>query len=384
MRYQKNISVVSWILVKVITMLFSNMSKTHFKKYLHKTLRAHGIIFLLAVFTTGCAKQNVVMNDTFPDQLDIAETGLTISEEKIQQDRNFLKSLHSLESNEYRIASGDKFNIYVYNESDLDTEGIIVKMDGTITCKLVGEIQVKDLSIPRATSEIEAALKKYVHYPKVSLIPYEMRSSSFTIMGKVTKPGFYYFDGSIRLADAIAKAEGLSVGVFDNNTIELADLEHSFVRRGEKVLPIDFDALLRKGDALMNIPLINGDYIFIPSAMNQEVYVIGEVNKQGYFGFKPNMTAGRLLAHAEGVKNSAADEIAVIRGNLQHPRLYKLSRDEILTGTSRDFRLEPNDIVYVPKGILGKWNAILSEIVPTLEAAVTAFDIDREISVRVK
>ncbi|WP_197466298.1 polysaccharide biosynthesis/export family protein [Oleiphilus sp. HI0080] len=365
-------------------MLFTSISLVHTKRNLLKALCSQGIFLFLTLTISGCANQDVVSDNTFPDQLDISETGLTVTEEQIQQDRNFLKSLHTLENNEYRIASGDKFNIYVYNESDLDTKGIIVKMDGTITCKLIGEIQVKDLSIPNATAEIEAALKKYIHYPKVSLIPYEMRSSSFTIMGKVTKPGFYYFDGSIRLADAIAKAEGLSVGVFDNNTIELADLQHSFVRRGDDILPIDFDALLRKGDALMNIPLINGDYIFIPSAMNQEVYVIGEVNKQGYFGFKPNMTAGRLLAHAEGVKNSAADEIVVIRGNLQHPRLYKLSRDEILTGTSRDFRLEPNDIVYVPKGILGQWNAILSEIVPTLEAAVTAFDIDREISVRVK
>ena len=149
------------------------------------------------------------MEQNFPEELNMDDAGMTITEEKIRQDRSFLKSLHALESDQYRIAPGDKFNIYVYNESDLDTEGIIVKMDGTITCKLIGEIQVKDLSIPRATSEIESALKKYVHYPKVSLIPYEMRSSSFTIMGKVTQPGFYYFDGSIRLADAIAKAESI-------------------------------------------------------------------------------------------------------------------------------------------------------------------------------
>lgn len=346
--------------------------------------RVCSLLCLLSFLMTGCASQPTEQDTAFPNQLPEAESRLAVSEVNVQQDRALIKSLHSLERSTYKIAPGDKFNIYVYNEDDLDTEGIIVKMDGTITCKLIGEIEVKDLTIPQATAHIEDELRRYIHYPKVSLIPYEMRSSSFTIMGKVTKPGFYYFDGSIRLADAIAKAEGLSVGVFDNNTIELADLEHSFIRRGSDILPIDFEALLRQGDALMNIPLINGDYIFIPSAMNQEVYVIGEVYKQGYFGFKPNMTAGRLLAHAEGVRNSAGDEILVIRGNLQHPRLYKLSRKQILNGTARDFRLEPNDIVYVPKGILGQWNAILSEIVPTLEAAVTAFDIDREISVRVK
>jgi polysaccharide export outer membrane protein len=340
------------------------------------------ILAILCLFLTSCASQQTADENQFPERL-MDQTPTNNGEEiHIEPDFNYLKSLHNLETTAYQIAPGDKFNIYVYNEKDLDTKGIIVKMDGTITCKLIGEISVKDLSIPEATALIEKSLKQYIHYPRVSLIPYEMRSSSFTIVGKVTKPGFYYFDGSIHLADAIAKAEGLSVGVFDNNTIELADLAHSFIRRGNEILPIDFDALLRKGNALMNIPLINGDYIFIPSAMNQEVYVIGEVNKQGYFGFKPNMTAGRLLAHAEGLKNSASDEILIIRGNLQHPKLYKVSRSDIMAGLTRDFRLEPNDIVYVPKGILGKWNAILAEIVPSLEAALTYFDIDKEITIR--
>jgi len=339
-------------------------------------------LLFLTLVMLGCASGPHQNEADFPLELPFDEKNSDFNEMDIQQDLAAIKKLHELETTEYKIASGDKFNIYVYNEKDLDTKEIIVKLDGTITCKLVGDIQVKGLSIPEATRRIEQQLTQYIHYPKVSLIPYEMKSSSFTIMGKVTKPGFYYFDGSLKLADAIAKAEGLSVGVFDNNTIELADLEHSFVRRGNEILPIDFDSLLRKGDALMNIPLINGDYIFIPSAMNQEVYIIGEVEKQGYFGFKPNMTAGRLLAHAEGIKNSAGDEILVVRGNLHHPRVYKLSRSAILNGETRDFRLQPNDIIYVPKGVLGHWNAILAEIVPTLEAGLLAFDMDSEISLR--
>lgn len=346
-------------------------------------LKLFAPLMLLIPILYGCVnKAPIEAVESFPETLPEDSNDASIREMKIKQDLAYIESLHNLKEEQYRIAPGDKFNIYVYNEKDLDTEGLVVKMDGTITCKLIGDVKVKHLTIPEATRQIEAKLTKFLRYPKVSLMPYEMKSSSFTIMGKVTKPGFYYFDGSIHLADAIAKAEGLSVGVFDNNTIELADLEHSFIRRGEEILPIDFESLLRRGNAKMNIPLVNGDYIFIPSAMNQEVYIIGEVNKQGYFGFKPNMTAGRLLAHAEGIKNSAGDEILVIRGNIQHPKVYKLSKKQILAGSVRDFRLQPNDIMYVPKGILGSWNAILSQITPTLEAGMLAFDIDREISIR--
>lgn len=341
------------------------------------------VIGAFVMSTVGCSSTPPIEHmQPPPERLAVDSYDSDVREITIERDLEYIESLHHLPEQQYKIAPGDTFNIYVYNEKDLDTEGIIVKMDGTITCKLIGDVLVKDMTIPQATVKIEERLRKFLRYPKASLIPVEMKSASFTIMGKVTKPGFYYFDGSIRLADAIAKAEGLSVGVFDNNTIELADLEHSFIRRGEEVLPIDFEALLRKGNAKMNIPLVNGDYIFIPSAMNQEVYIIGEVNKQGYFGFKPNMTAGRLLAHAEGLKNSAGDDILIIRGNLQHPKLYTLSRRAILAGEARDFRLQPNDIIYVPKGVLGSWNAVLSQITPTLEAGLQVFDWDREISIR--
>lgn len=345
------------------------------------------LALLLSVFMlAGCAISTSSSESAIapPEKIELPEAAEKVPEMKIKQDMQLLKSLHAADDSAYTIAIGDKFNIYVYNESDLNTEGLIVKMDGTITCKLIGDIVVKGLTIPEASRKIEDSLLDYIRYPKVSLIPYEMKSSSFTIMGKVRQPGFYYFDGTLRLADAIAKAEGLSVGIFDNNTIELADLEHSFVRRGEKVLPIDFVSLLRRGNPLMNIPLKNGDYIFIPSAINQEVYLIGEVLKQGYFGFKPNMTVGRLFAHGEGFKNSAADEVLLIRGNIQHPKVYKVSRSKILAGQMQDVRLKPNDIVYVPKGALGSWNAILAQIVPTLEAGLMAFDLDNEIAKRIR
>jgi polysaccharide export outer membrane protein len=335
---------------------------------------------------SACSSHSLLKEHDMPETIEVdfpsSGSNSEISELEVSQNIDLIKSLHHLETPEYLIAPGDKFNIFVYNEEDLDTKGIIVKMDGSITCKLIGDVQVSGLSIPDATLKIESEFQAYIHYPKVSLIPYEMKSSSFTIMGKVTQPGFYYFDGNLRLADAIAKAEGLSIGIFDNNTIELADLEHSFIRRGEEILPIDFVSLLRRGNALMNIPLISGDYIFIPSAMNQEVYIIGEVENQGYFGFKPNMTVGRLLAHAEGIKNSSGDEVLIIRGNLQHPKVYKLSQSAILNGRTRDFRLKPNDIVYVPKGVMGTWNAILADIVPTLEAGLQMFNLDTEISIR--
>lgn len=303
-------------------------------------------------------------------------------QEVVVPDLGKLSALHHNTVEAYVVSKGDKFDLFVYNEPDLGSEDVLVKMDGTLSCKLIGEVNVDGLTLPQAQSRLEKAYRAFIRYPKVSLMPREIKSASFTILGKIKQPGVYYFDGRLGLAGAIAKAQGLSVGIFDNSTIELADLERSFIRRGSDILPVDFVALLRRGNAMMDIPIKNGDYIFIPSAMNQEVYIIGEVEKQGYFGFKPDMTVGRLLAHAEGIKLSASDEVVIIRGNLHHPKIIKVSRKKILSGRMRDVKLEPNDIVYVPKGVLGNWNAVLSQILPSLEAGLISLDLESEISKR--
>lgn len=341
-----------------------------------QTFCSKAFLVLMLGLLTACAQQS---NRVQPDLSFLPEPPpkeFRLTPEEAQRRSEELRKLHEIDQSTYRISAGDKFNVYVYGEEDLNTKEVIVKRDGTLTFKLVGDVAVAGKSIPEATEAMESSLRQYIRFPKVSLIPYELKNSSFTIIGKVDKPGVYYFDADTHVAEAIALAGGLSIGIFQNNTVELADLEHSFVKRGDRILPINFMELVHGGNMNMNVPLADGDYIYIPSAMSREVYVIGEVNQPGYFGYRENTSLARILTYAGGMKNTASTVVYVLRGNLVSPKIYEVSIDHILKGVTRDFKLEPNDIIYAPKSPLGSWNSIVELVLPSMEAIINTYLIN--------
>lgn len=329
-------------------------------------------LLILIVFLFSCSKEPYIEEniDVPGDYLE----ELATSTQEDQQTIDELNKLQQVKMPTYLIGPDDKFHAYVYNEEDLNTKELIVKRDGTITFPLIGEVKVEGLDLFEATDLIEEKLKEYISYPEVTIIPYEIKSGTVTILGKVTYPQQYQITGEMRILDLIAQAGGLALGYFQNNSIELADLERTFIVRKNKVLPINFHALIKEGDMLNNIPLMGGDYLYLPSAINREVYVVGEVNEQGHFAYKENMTLGQVIAYSQGLKASAkTSSVYLVRGNLKHPRLFKINLDAIYEGKIMDFRLKPNDIIFVPKTPIANWNLVLEQILPSLQAVQTGY-----------
>ncbi len=333
------------------------------------------IIIGLVIVLTSCSrnKTNYIESnlDALPEYLEETYLATQTTQETIEE----LRRLNDIVLPPYRMGPGDKMKIYVYDEPELDTDVVIVKQDGTISYRLIGEVYVAGLTIPEVTTIIESKLKDYILFPKVSIIPFEARSASITLLGKVTYPGIFEIKGRMRILDALASAGGLALGYFQANSVELADLERTFMIREGKILPIDFIELVQKGNMLYNIPILDRDYIYLPSAINREIYIIGEVNQEGHFFFQENMTAVQSITYAQGFKTSAQSTIYVIRGNLSHPRLFKIDTKAILKGKVRDFPLKPNDIVYIPKHPIAKWNEVVYMALPSLQAVQSAWYI---------
>ena len=279
-----------------------------------------------------------------------------------------LEELHRADSPAYRIAANDRFDFKVYDNEDLDLTGLEVMPDGYVSIGLIGPVKIGGLTIQEATALIETNLKKFINYPKISLIPTRVQSSTFTISGKVINPGIYPIGNGTRLTDAIAIAKGFATAQFQSDTVEAADLRNSFIARDGKVLPVDFEKAIRKGDRLNNIPLRHGDYIYIPSAMNSSVYVVGEVNRPTYIGFKDNLTLLQAVTYAQGLKNTNSANVIIVRGSLAKPKVYRVNIEKIMAGDAIDFPLQPNDIVFVPMGWLSEYNTIVNKLLPTLQA----------------
>ena len=279
-----------------------------------------------------------------------------------------LKKLHTPDTSPYKITPGDQFDITVYEHPELTVRQIIVTPDGFVSAPLIGPVKIGGLSLVEATEALKKQISQYIRKPLVSLIPIRINGYNFTIVGRVNVPGCYPISiGNTRLIDAVAMASGLSDGLFHGDTVELADLEIAYISRDGRLLPVNFQKALLRGDPLHNIPLKNGDYIYIPSVMNSTVALLGQVGKPTYVGFKEGMTVLQALPYGGGLRETHSDEIKVIRGGLKNPVVYTVNVTKMQEGKIMDFPLQANDIVYVPADGISDWNVIVRKILPSLQ-----------------
>jgi polysaccharide export outer membrane protein len=130
---------------------------------------------------------------------------------------------------------------------------------------------------------------------------------------------------------------------------ELADLKHSFILREGKLLPINFERLLKRGDLSQNVYLQPDDFIYFPPAMAREVYVLGAVAQPRPVPYRDGLTVAGAIAGAYGTLTGAyMHHVVVVRGSLTQPEIATVDYRSVLRGEAQDIALEPRDIVYVP------------------------------------
>ena len=267
------------------------------------------------------------------------------------------------------LGRGDVLDIAVYDEPDLTIEGIPIRPDGKISYPLAGELQAEGLTVNELNLTLTEGLQKFILAPKVSIIVQEFNSQKYTIFGEVVNPGIYPLTTDISITSALASAGGLNKGNFRATTVELADLSHAFIAREGVVLPVNFTRLIRQGDMRYDISLQAGDYIYIPSGLSKEVYILGEVNNAMLFAYREDMPMSRTLAQAEGFTPDAdLKRVHIVRGSLHNPTVIMINFEEVLKGNAREVALEPGDIIYVPPTGLTNFARVVDKLVPTMQA----------------
>ncbi|WP_338468414.1 polysaccharide biosynthesis/export family protein [Novosphingobium sp. ZN18A2] len=109
----------------------------------------------------------------------------------------------------YRLASGDKVKVNVFDVTALTGE-YQVGDGGVLSMPLIQPINVKGMTTLRLADAISQELKAggYVLTPRVSVEIVEHRP--FYILGEVEKPGEYPYSGELTLDQAIAMAGGFT------------------------------------------------------------------------------------------------------------------------------------------------------------------------------
>ena len=109
---------------------------------------------------------------------------------------------------EYRLGSGDKLRIIVFDELALSGE-FLVDGSGMVSMPLIGEVQATGLTVREFQRGVETSLREgYLNDPKVSAEVLNFRP--YYILGEVNKPGTYPFSDNLTVFNAVATAEGFT------------------------------------------------------------------------------------------------------------------------------------------------------------------------------
>ncbi|HVR35640.1 MAG TPA: SLBB domain-containing protein [Methylomirabilota bacterium] len=247
------------------------------------------------------------------------------------------------------LGPGDVLNFTLLGQPGSARTGVAIQPDGRINYMEARDILATGLTIDELRATIDRELTN-IYRARTIITPVSFNSKKFYILGKVVRKGVFTMDRPMTLLEAIAQSGGFETGQFQGQIVELADLPRSFlVRQGERV-PVNFERLFQQGDLSQNIPIEPNDYLFFPSANNNQIYVLGAVVGPGVIAYAPRASAIAAISLSGGFTAAAyRQRVLVVRGSLNQPETFIVNAAAILDGREPDFRLEPKDIVYVSR-----------------------------------
>lgn len=275
---------------------------------------------------------------------------------------------------DYLIGVGDVLMLNVSGRSEFSTvvqggggsgagkvQGSRVDGSGMLHVPLVGPVPVAGLTLTQVETKLTALLKKYLQEPWVVVEVLDYKSLPLYLLGQFRISGTFYMDRPMTLL------QGLSLGSgFDPS----ANLKGGRITRDGKILPVDFNELLSKGNTSQNIWLKGGDTIYIPDNRNQVVFIFGAVKKPGLVPMPPGgLNLAQAIASAE-LRDAGFDfhHVRIIRSlSTTKGELMIVDYDLVLRGEALPMQLAEGDIVYVPKSGFGTWNDVIADILPSLQ-----------------
>ena len=252
---------------------------------------------------------------------------------------------------DYRVGPTDVLKITVWGHDDL-SRSAVVSADGRIPFPLVGDVPVAGLTPTQIESSLRELLEKdYLVNPQVSVAVQEYRSQRVFVLGEAEKPGTYALKGRTRLLDVLSEAGGPAKGAGRQLIVVRfpeADRPLAPGATGSTAIRVSLKRLL-DGEASENLPMQNGDTIYLPKVTG--FFVLGEVRKPGAYAMEKDTTPLDAVTIAGGLTERAAPSGARILR--KRPDGSQESIPVSLAGTdprAREILLDDGDTLLVPQG----------------------------------
>jgi len=238
---------------------------------------------------------------------------------------------------DYIVGEGDLLKITVYDHDDLTTTAR-VSGDGVIVFPLIGQIEVRGLTVARITEKITARLADgYVVNPQVSIFIQEFKSKKAFIMGEVNRPGLYVLPWQTTLLSVLSEAGGLTKDAGDTAIIKR---KSNSPDKAESAVTVDLRDLVIKGDTSLDVPITDGDSIYIAKA--RRFYINGEIKKPDAYKYDEGTTVIKAITMAGGFTDKAS------KGRVKIIRKVG-GKEEVLEKVKMDEAILPDDVIVVPE-----------------------------------
>lgn len=178
-----------------------------------------------------------------------------------------------------------------------------------------------------------------------------------SIQGAVFRPNTYSFYPGMRVADLVAKADGLKEDAYRTRA--------TIVRVKDDLTKETVSVNLAKalsGDAQANISLNKEDVVTVYSILDFKedfkVTIDGEIKKPGEYDFHPALTLNDLLVQAGGLIGSASKRVEIARmiqseeidaNNTARAELFNIEITPENNEQAQNFVLAPYDVVNIRK-----------------------------------
>jgi polysaccharide export outer membrane protein len=238
---------------------------------------------------------------------------------------------------DYIIGEGDVLKITVYDHPDLTTIERVTG-EGTITLPLIGLIRVDGLTVSQISERISALLADgFIVNPQVTIFIQEFKSKKASIMGQVNRPGLYELSGQTTFLELLSKSGGLTKDAGDKAIIKRKTVSSN---KNENIIVIDLKRLTEGGDTSLDIPIMDGDSVYLPRA--GVFYVTGEVKKPDAYRYEDETTVIKAVTVAGGFTDKASPgRVKIIR---------KINgKEKIFEKVKMDEPVLPDDVIVVPE-----------------------------------
>ncbi|WP_240041619.1 polysaccharide biosynthesis/export family protein [Okeania hirsuta] len=243
------------------------------------------------------------------------------------------------DSTAYTLGGGDRIQIDIFNIPEYSGKNgqHQVQIDGTLNLPLVGNVLVEGKTLDEAKELIQEKYSEYLQISIVNLNLLAARPLKIAIAGEVQHPGSYTIspivDGgedtqSGTQLPTVTKALQVAGGVTTSADVRQIKIRRTQLNAPEQVISINLWELLQDGNLRQDIPLRDGDTLFVPSITEVNpvessqlvnanfagtntqplnIAVVGEVARPGPYILETGIDQSQLSATEENSDSTEAD-----------------------------------------------------------------------------